>query len=459
MKKILIPFLLFWSFHVTAQNFQITFAASGESAVVDKIIVQNLTSDLSVELNGGDIMLLASTVGIEKAHNELSGRIKIYPNPVSDKSLIQILPPVSGNATVTLYDLSGKILAQSRLYLDKSGEVLSIEGLSSGYYIIDLQGNSYRLNDKLVSNEKSSKKVIVKKSGAVTNALWHNNEILERKGIQATVEMGYNEGDRLIFTGLSGTFTTLISDIPSSDKTITFNFVGCTDGGGNHYPVVHIGSAKGESGSEKGTTVQTWMAVNLKTVKFNDETVIPLVTDPTSWLSLTGPGYCWYNYDELSNKDKFGALYNWYAVNTGKLCPSGWRVASHDDWTSLENYLIASGFNYDGTTTGNKIAKALSSPSEWISNTQLGAPGNTDYPEKINATGFSALPGGYRVTMTGAPYYNLGQQGMWWTSTEKSLNSSYAYFRRIQYNTSYIEYYDYGKRMGMAVRCIKNQTP
>jgi len=321
MKKILIPFLLFWSFHVTAQNFQITFAASGESAVVDKIIVQNLTSDLSVELNGGDILLLASTVGIEKAHNELSGRIKIYPNPVSDKSLIQILPPVSGNATVTLYDLSGKILAQSRLYLDKSGEVLSIEGLSSGYYIIDLQGNSYRLNDKLVSNEKSSKKVIVKKSGAVTNALWHNNEILERKGIQATVEMAYNEGDRLIFTGLSGTFTTLISDIPSSDKTITFNFVGCTDGGGNHYPVVHIGSAKGESGSEKGTTVQTWMAVNLKTVKFNDETVIPLVTDPTSWLSLTGPGYCWYNNDELSNKDKFGALYNWYAVNTGKLFP------------------------------------------------------------------------------------------------------------------------------------------
>ncbi len=457
MKNILLLITLFWTFQVNAQNLQITFAGSGESSEVDRIIVHNVSSGISAELNGGDILLLSSAVGIENTHNEISGVIKVYPNPVMDQSVINILPPVSGEATVSLFDMSGKILTQSRLYLDKSGEELSIEGLSSGYFIIDVQGNNYRLNGRIVSNNKSLQKLNVRKTG--NNALSDNKQILDSKGTRASVQMAYNEGDRLMFTGISGNYSTIVSDIPSTDKTITFNFVGCTDGGGNHYPVVHIGSAKGETTSKNGAIVQTWMAVNLKTVKYNDNTDIPLVTDASSWLSQTGPAYCWFNNDEFSNKDKFGALYNWYAVKTGKLCPSGWRVASHDDWTSLENYLIANGYNYDGTTTGNKIAKALSLPSEWISNTQPGAPGNKDYPAKINSTGFSALPGGYRVTMTGAPFYYLGQQGMWWTSTEKSLNSSYAYFRRIQYNTSYIEYYDYNIKMGMAVRCIKNQTP
>ena len=54
-----------------------------------------------------------------------------------------------------------------------------------------------------------------------------------------------------------------------------------------------------------------------------------------------------------------GYLYNYYAVETGKLAPTGYRVPSNDDFTTLVNYLIANGYNYDDTTTGNKIAKSL----------------------------------------------------------------------------------------------------
>ncbi|HBE40118.1 MAG TPA: hypothetical protein DDW27_02775 [Bacteroidales bacterium] len=60
------------------------------------------------------------------------------------------------------------------------------------------------------------------------------------------------------------------------------------------------------------------------------------------------------------------------------------------------NYLIANGYNYDGTTTIQKISKALASETGWSYSNQTGAVGNTDYPEKRNATGFTGLPAGVR---------------------------------------------------------------
>ena len=52
------------------------------------------------------------------------------------------------------------------------------------------------------------------------------------------------------------------------------------------------------------------MAENLKTTKYNDGTLIPNVTDNTTWAGLTTVAYRWYNND-LNNKNIIGALYNW----------------------------------------------------------------------------------------------------------------------------------------------------
>ena len=86
------------------------------------------------------------------------------------------------------------------------------------------------------------------------------------------------------------------------------------------------------------------MAGNLKTVKYNDGTDIPLVTDKTAWGALTTPGYCWLNNDKATNKDTYGALYNYYVVdpaaNGGKnVCPTGWKVPTNDEWTALTTNL------------------------------------------------------------------------------------------------------------------------
>ena len=99
-----------------------------------------------------------------------------------------------------------------------------------------------------------------------------------------------------------------------------------TDIDGNVYHTVTIGT-------------QTWMVENLKTTKYNDGTAIPLVTDSTAWLNLTTPGYCWYNNDAATYKNTYGALYNWFTVNTSKLAPSGWHVPTDAEWTTLITYL------------------------------------------------------------------------------------------------------------------------
>ena len=105
------------------------------------------------------------------------------------------------------------------------------------------------------------------------------------------------------------------------------------------------------------------------------------VTDNTEWENLTTGAWCYYDNDPTKPR-----LYNWYAVmgihdtdpNTPnkEFAPEGWHVPTDAEWTTLEEYLIANGYNYDGTTTGNKIAKAMASTTGWFSSTETGAPGN-----------------------------------------------------------------------------------
>ena len=97
---------------------------------------------------------------------------------------------------------------------------------------------------------------------------------------------------------------------------------------------------------------QTWMKENLKTTKFNDGSAIPLVENGSVWAKLKQPAYCWYEND-TTNKNKYGALYNWYAVETGKLCPIGWHVPSDKVYLAEVPYPCASRQGYGGTYSLN----------------------------------------------------------------------------------------------------------
>lgn len=213
-----------------------------------------------------------------------------------------------------------------------------------------------------------------------------------------------------------------------------------TDIDGNIYDSVTIGT-------------QVWMVQNLKATKYNDGTDIQNVTDPVKWNELTTPGYCWYNNDSASNKNKYGALYNWYAINTEKLCPKGWHVPTEEEWTKLENYLIANLFNYDNSTIGNKYAKSIASDFGWPLSTNEGSVGNTDYSTKRNLTGFNALPGG-TINFYGT-FNGIGFNTAWWTSTQK-LTFTEAYYHYINYDKINVGRDDVDKHLGFSVRCIKD---
>ncbi|MCD4664425.1 MAG: caspase family protein [Bacteroidales bacterium] len=192
---------------------------------------------------------------------------------------------------------------------------------------------------------------------------------------------------------------------------------------------------------------QTWMAENLKAIKYNDGNAIPLVSDKTGWSELKTPGYCWYNNDEAANKNTYGALYNWYAVNTGKLCPTGWHVPTDEEWKVLEGavdsqYAIGDNtWDEESVFRGFDAGMNLKTTSGWYEN------GNGS-----DLFGFSALPGGFRLSRN---FGTLGYYVNWWSATEYS--SRRAWYRSLNYESDRVyRNYNHDKEGGFSVRCLRD---
>jgi uncharacterized protein (TIGR02145 family) len=199
-----------------------------------------------------------------------------------------------------------------------------------------------------------------------------------------------------------------------------------TDIDGNNYNTVIIGT-------------QTWMKENLKTTSYSSGDKIPYVTSRLEWFYLTSAGYCWYD-DDIKNKNTYGALYNWYALNpesngNKNVCPGGWHVPTDIDWSYLITYLGGE---------SNAVAKLKETGNiNWL------------YPntDATNETGFSALPAGGRDY--DGVYFDLGTFGYWWSSTE--FVSGGAWSRFMGYDGSGGFRYGRYEQDGFSVRCIKNE--
>jgi uncharacterized protein (TIGR02145 family) len=184
---------------------------------------------------------------------------------------------------------------------------------------------------------------------------------------------------------------------------------------------------------------QTWMTENLRTTKYADGSSIPYITDNSSWSTLSSPAYCWYSNDEASYKIKYGALYNFYAVdaasNGGRnICPDGWHVPTNDDWNRLITFL-------DGVDVGGSYLKEAGTANWQDPNSGAN-----------NATGFTALPGGLRGVY--GPYFYIGTSGSWWSSTP--YDSSSSWFCDLYYQGTAIGHTWTHSTYGFSVRCIQN---
>jgi uncharacterized protein (TIGR02145 family) len=202
---------------------------------------------------------------------------------------------------------------------------------------------------------------------------------------------------------------------------------------------------------------QVWATSDAKNSTYRDGTTIPQITDMNTWNQSTTGAWCYYENDNTKWK-----LYNWYAVagihdndpNTPnkKFAPEGWRVATDSDWTVLENFLIDNGYNYDGSTSERKFAKAISANNTWVEcgNCEDGAPGQDVTAN--NSTGFSAVPTGYIVNDN---FQNGSERAEWWTSTENESDLNKAWKRGINRSYKGFDITTPFKTIGKAVRIIK----
>ena len=213
------------------------------------------------------------------------------------------------------------------------------------------------------------------------------------------------------------------------DEPVDENIDTVTDIDGNVYNTVTIGT-------------QTWMVENLRVTHYNDGTPIQLITDADEWVELPRPAYCWYDNDSSKYSVPYGALYNWYAVNTGKLCPSGWHVPSKEEWQTLVDFI-------GGTSEAGGKLKEIGF-DHW----------ETPNEGATNAYGFYALPSGNRSYSNGQ-YNQLGETGDWWTSTTRSgmtdiYGDNVSELFTVYYELPFVDFQQESKRWGFSVRCIKD---
>lgn len=422
VRILLLALAIFNVSELNAQNYMISFTGSGASTTVSNITVENLTSGATVTLNGTDILNLSVTTAVNSPIDNQSSSLRIYPNPMTDYSTLDIFPPVKGEAAIVISEMTGRQVAREKVYLENTRQGFSLTGLKSGFYLVDVKGKGFRFSGKLISNGKTDGGIRIEKVNSIIQSA-DKNEFKTLKSAEATVNMAYKTGDLLKFTGASGNYRTIIMDTPTSSKVINFNFIACTDGDYNIYPVVTIGT-------------QIWMAANLKTTKYNDGTTIPDVTDNTTWSTNTTGAYCDYsNTPTYSNT--YGRLYNWYVVastNPKKVCPTGWHIPMDEEWTTLPTFL-------GGESAGGGKLKETGT-AHWLSP-------NTD---ATNETGFTALPAGYR---DGSGTFGLlGRSGFWWSSSISG--TTYAWYRYLYYNSSSISGGDNDQHTGFSVRCLKD---
>jgi uncharacterized protein (TIGR02145 family) len=147
---------------------------------------------------------------------------------------------------------------------------------------------------------------------------------------------------------------------------------------------------------------------------------------------------CWYNNDAENYKVTYGALYNWYAVNSGKLCPAGWHVHSTTEWSTLVTFLGGVGY------AGGKMKET--GTAHWMS-PNTGA---------TNESGFSALPGGSRNKA--GNYYDNGGNGHWWSSSPYSVTFpvTHAWDFSLYYLNAGVGNNTSEKQKGSSIRCLKD---
>lgn len=179
---------------------------------------------------------------------------------------------------------------------------------------------------------------------------------------------------------------------------------------------------------------QVWAAKNLDVANFKNGDAIPEAKTAKEWETYGAAGeaaWCYYENNSI-NGEKFGKLYNWYAVNDPRgIAPEGWHVPTDLEWSNLESFVGGA------SVAGMK----LKSKKGWKNN-----------ENGTNSSGFDALPGGFRSSNGG--FIKLGSNGYWWCAPAD--NSKLSWCRGLDFKSSGLGRQNNIKMGGFSVRVIKD---
>lgn len=157
---------------------------------------------------------------------------------------------------------------------------------------------------------------------------------------------------------------------------------------------------------------QVWMTKNLNVDKFRNGDSIPQAKTAEEWKKAGNkgqPAWCYYDNDP-ANGEKYGKLYNWYAVTDPRgLAPEGFHIPRNAEWIIFEYYLGQD-------------------------------------------KGFLGLPGGFRLY--DGTFNAVGYYGTWWSSPE--FDSNEAWGRYLYFNNGTITSSNDDKANGFSVRCVRD---
>lgn len=425
--------------------------------------------DMNTELNNAGLIPLAQPYNTAPWDYDGTESVPSIPNGDVVDWVLAELRETSGDPSSALPD---SVVARKAVFLLNNGQIVDLDGISLPEFDITITDNVYVV-------------------------LWHRNHLAIMSSIPLAESIGgtyqydftnqleraYMNGQKEIGTGIYGMMAgdcdgsgiidmedknnnwgiiagemgydgadvNLDSEINNLDKDdflywnigsesqvpteVTF---ACgdliSDIDGNTYNTVQIG-------------FQCWMSENLKTTTYQNGISIPNVTNSIDWQNLLTGAYVWYDND-ISWKNEYGALYNWFTtIDSSGICPTGWHVPTHDEWTELTDLV--------GLPNGNKLksCRQVNSPlggncdttehPRWDETTN-GNYGTDDY-------GFSGLPGGFRFN---GGFFNLGWSGFWWSSTHYHIDNSWV--RTLYCNSGEVNYHGLPWDDGLSVRCIKD---